>query len=471
MKKPLISIIIVARDEEKNLHRCLEGVRAQEVDFGYEVVVVDSGSRDGTAEVARSFGARVIGIAAEEFQHGRTRQMASEAARGEYLVYLVADAVPADRLWLRELVAATAGDERVAGAYSRQVPRSGAGPIEVHRLKHRLSSGLVPEVRELSPAHDFWALAPEERFRFCEFDDVSCCRRRSALDRIPIPAVGWAEDLLWSREVLRAGFKIAYAPGSVVRHSHPDTVLHAFRRGFLDQDVVKREFGVIYFDGVGALARGYPHLWREQARAVLAAAPGLGERLKLLGWNSLRLAAEMKGNYFAAAEPRRAHVIADLTRPRSSQGQVLRTRFTLGADTRPTLFMNPDSAARTRVHIPAGARLTFGAGINPQARPFRRDPVRFIAAVDAEPVWTREIGPGRLDDEPRWVDASVDLSRWAGRGVNIMLITRAANTDYAWAGWGAPRVVVDELSLGDRIMDWMIDIARDVAAGRPLRHP
>ena len=119
MSKPLASIIIVARDEEKNLHRCLAGVRAQEMDFEYEVVVVDAGSLDRTAEVARSFGARVIGIRAEEFQHGRTRQMASEAVQGEYLVYLVADAVPADRQWLQELIAAVAGDERVAGAYSR----------------------------------------------------------------------------------------------------------------------------------------------------------------------------------------------------------------------------------------------------------------------------------------------------------------------------------------------------------------
>lgn len=467
MNQQKVSIIIVARDEEKNLSRCLAGVRDQQVDFDYEVLVVDSGSRDRTAEVARSFGARVIGIGSDEFQHGRTRQMASEAAAGEYLVYLVADAVPADEHWLAELVAAVMSDERVAGSYSRQVPREGAGPVEAMRLRHRLSSGLAPEVRELGPDRDFWALAAEDRFRFCEFDDVSCCRRRSVLAAHPIPAVAWAEDLLWAWEVLLAGYKIAYAAGSVVRHSHPDTIGHAFRRGFLDQQVVRAGFGVLYFDGMGAVLRGYPRLWAEQARAILAAGPGLTD----LGWNSLRLGAEMAGNYLAAEGPRRGHTVVDLTRAAIGRGQVLRTRFTLGADTRPTLFMNPNAAAWARVHVPAGARLEFGAGINPQARPWRREPVRFIAAVDGEPVWSGLIAPGAAGEEPQWVDARVDLDRWAGQSANILLITRAENTDYAWAGWGAPRVVLDGLSSRDRAVNRALDRARVIAGGKPLRHP
>jgi glycosyltransferase involved in cell wall biosynthesis len=50
-----ISVIVAARNEEKNLPRCLEALRG-----AGEVYVVDSGSIDATPEIARSFGARVV---------------------------------------------------------------------------------------------------------------------------------------------------------------------------------------------------------------------------------------------------------------------------------------------------------------------------------------------------------------------------------------------------------------------------
>jgi glycosyltransferase involved in cell wall biosynthesis len=50
-----ITVIVAARNEEKNLPRCLEALR----DVG-EVYVIDSGSTDATPEIARSFGAKVV---------------------------------------------------------------------------------------------------------------------------------------------------------------------------------------------------------------------------------------------------------------------------------------------------------------------------------------------------------------------------------------------------------------------------
>jgi glycosyltransferase involved in cell wall biosynthesis len=50
-----VSVIIAARNEEKNLPRCLKALR----DVG-EIYVVDSGSTDATPEIARSFGAKVV---------------------------------------------------------------------------------------------------------------------------------------------------------------------------------------------------------------------------------------------------------------------------------------------------------------------------------------------------------------------------------------------------------------------------
>lgn len=55
MSRPRLSVSIITRDEAHRIDRCLDAVS-----FADEVVVLDSGSVDGTAEIARSHGARVV---------------------------------------------------------------------------------------------------------------------------------------------------------------------------------------------------------------------------------------------------------------------------------------------------------------------------------------------------------------------------------------------------------------------------
>jgi hypothetical protein len=82
---PLISIIIPALNEEKNITQCLMCTQNAS---GVERIVVDGGSRDRTREIARSLGAKVIASPA-----GRGKQMNSgaQAAAGDLLLFLHAD--------------------------------------------------------------------------------------------------------------------------------------------------------------------------------------------------------------------------------------------------------------------------------------------------------------------------------------------------------------------------------------------
>src|SRR5437764_8495818 len=82
-----VTVIIPVRNEEHNLCRCLESLRG-----AGEIFVIDSQSTDGTAEVARSFGAEVV-----QFQYSggwpKKRQWALDTLplRYEWVLLLDAD--------------------------------------------------------------------------------------------------------------------------------------------------------------------------------------------------------------------------------------------------------------------------------------------------------------------------------------------------------------------------------------------
>ncbi len=89
--QPLLSLCMIVRDEETNLPRCIESVRA----YVDEIVVADTGSRDATAAVARRLGARVFSHPWRD-DFAEARNAALRAARGAYALVVDADE------WLEE---------------------------------------------------------------------------------------------------------------------------------------------------------------------------------------------------------------------------------------------------------------------------------------------------------------------------------------------------------------------------------
>jgi len=84
MIRPLLSIVIIAKDEADRIGRLLDSAAIAD-----EVVVVDSGSSDGTVELCRSRGARVIEH--EWLGYVAQKQFAMESAAGEWILNLDAD--------------------------------------------------------------------------------------------------------------------------------------------------------------------------------------------------------------------------------------------------------------------------------------------------------------------------------------------------------------------------------------------
>jgi rhamnosyltransferase len=217
----VISVLIPVKDGGLGLVRCLEAISDQDVDDEVEVVIVDSGSADGSPARARALGAHVHEIPASEFVHGAVRNRAASLSRGELLVFTSQDAVAASSSWLR-LLTAPLGPPNVAGAYGRQLPHEGTKPPE----EFFLSFMYGPEPRE-QRLDEIEELSYERTL----FSNANSAIPRRVWESWPFADdVAMSEDQEWSRRVLLAGYTIVYEPRAAVRHSHDYSVAGAYRR-------------------------------------------------------------------------------------------------------------------------------------------------------------------------------------------------------------------------------------------------
>jgi len=114
----IVSIIIPAKNEEKMIAGCLTALK--KIDFpseAYEIIVVDNGSEDATADIAKSFGVRVFIIS--DVSISALRNYGAAQSNGEYLAFVDADVMVTSE-WLKNALAAFE-DERVACTGSTSV--------------------------------------------------------------------------------------------------------------------------------------------------------------------------------------------------------------------------------------------------------------------------------------------------------------------------------------------------------------
>jgi rhamnosyltransferase len=217
----VISVLIPVKNGGTALVRCLEAIARQEIEDDVEVVVVDSGSSDGSVDRARELGAQVHEIGPDQFVHGATRNFAAQLSHGDVLVFTVQDAVPNDKRWLAALVGALEGDG-VAGAYGRQLPHEDASPPE--RFFLDFMYGPTARIQRLADVQEL-------TFEQTLFSNVNSAIPRRVWESNPFrDDVTMSEDQEWSRRMLLSGRAIAYEPQAAVRHSHAYSLTGAFRR-------------------------------------------------------------------------------------------------------------------------------------------------------------------------------------------------------------------------------------------------
>lgn len=203
----LASVIIPAYNAQTTLACCLSALRRQTLTpEEYEIIVVDDASSDGSAEVARAFGATVI---TQTVRQGpaAARNAGAAHAQGDILLFLDADCEPAPD-WCAEMLRPLT-DPTVCGVY-----------------------GAYRTCQTECIARFAQAEFEERYARLAQRKDIDFIATHAAAIRRDVflaqggfrPSMWGNEDVELAFRLSRSGYKLVFVPNAIVYHEHPSTL-------------------------------------------------------------------------------------------------------------------------------------------------------------------------------------------------------------------------------------------------------
>lgn len=239
------SVVIPTKNPGGIFRQVLRAVLKQKTSFDFDVLVIDSGSIDGTIEfVEEQNDPRLTlhRIPPESYGHGKTRNLGIRMTRGEFAVMLTHDAQPVDDHWLEQMVATAESDDSIAGVFGKHIAYPHASWYTARELELHFSGFEATPVVSLSDRQRF-DTDPGYRQFLHFFSDNNALLRRSVWEKYPYPDVDFAEDQIWAQTIIEAGYAKAYAPRAVVYHSHDYGLFERLQRSYDESYALKRLFG------------------------------------------------------------------------------------------------------------------------------------------------------------------------------------------------------------------------------------
>lgn len=218
-----ISVIIPTYNAERYLEKLLESLKNQTVN-NFELIIIDSSSKDDTVTIAKKYTNNVFVIPSSEFDHGGTRANAANISNGDILVFFTQDALPYDEYCLENILKLF-DDIELSAAYGRQLSYP-----ETNLFGKHLREFNYPSKTEVRTKKDI----PKYGIKTAQLSNSFAVYRKSHLIEIDNFKNGLilGEDVYAGAKFILAGYKVAYAGDAKVFHSHSYTIWQEFKRYF-----------------------------------------------------------------------------------------------------------------------------------------------------------------------------------------------------------------------------------------------
>jgi len=198
---PEVSIIVRTRNEELWIAHCLSMIFEQDFD-SFEVILVDNSSTDFTLGVANRYPLTAV-LNIDKFFPGKALNDGIRASSGKYIVCISAHCIPKNDQWLKNLHKNFSSNKKLAGVYGRQLPLAYTSNSDKRDLL--ITFGRDKKIQE----KDYF------------FHNANSMLSRAIWEKFPFDEnVTNIEDRVWGKEIIEAGYQIAYDPTASVYHYH-----------------------------------------------------------------------------------------------------------------------------------------------------------------------------------------------------------------------------------------------------------
>lgn len=223
-KKQTVDVVIPVCRPDERLPEILKRLRRQSYPVG-KIYIMHTRSGNLPDGIEDMEDIVIEHIEPEEFDHGATRDRGLRMSDADIIVFMTQDAVPADTKLISELTRPLLERKDVGVSYARQLPAKDCDVIERYTRKFN-----YPGESRIKGSGDIGELGIKTFF--CS--DVCAAYKREIYEK----AGGFTkktifnEDMVIAAHMVWAGYRIAYAAGARVIHSHNYTGMQQFRRNF-----------------------------------------------------------------------------------------------------------------------------------------------------------------------------------------------------------------------------------------------
>lgn len=218
-----LTIVIPTYNAEGYMHKLLKAIDEQSISE-YELIIIDSSSKDKTVEISKQYTDNIVVIPQNEFDHGGTRAKAANIAKGDILVYLTQDALPYNDTCIEKLVELFK-DKSVGAAYGRQLSYEDTSLFGKHLREFNYPDEII--LRTKNDIEKYGIKTAQLSNSFAAYRKEVLLETGNFKDGLIL-----GEDVYTGAKMILAGYSLVYTSEAKVYHSHSYSIWEEFKRYF-----------------------------------------------------------------------------------------------------------------------------------------------------------------------------------------------------------------------------------------------